>query len=170
MASLLHMLLALVTLLGGGGSAPSPAPLEVKVPEHGRPAGQLLVPRLRLRAPIAQGTSHHQLATNVGHLEASYLPGMGGDVELFGHDVTPWRQLPHGPFHDLPRLRPGDRITVVEPWGRYTYEVTGHRIVSEASWWRDFRPGLHAERLVLATCWPRYSSAERYVVLARPTW
>jgi sortase (surface protein transpeptidase) len=53
------------------------------------------------------------------------------------------------------------------PYGTYRYAVTGHRIISEGHW-AAFRPRLDRERLLLATCWPRFTSLQRYVVEARP--
>jgi hypothetical protein len=71
------------------------------------------------------------------------------------------------PFREIPSLKAGDQITLKMPYGRFTYEVTGHRIVPA-----DYRlaftsPGASGERLVLSACHPLYDAKQRILVEAR---
>jgi LPXTG-site transpeptidase (sortase) family protein len=91
------------------------------------------------------------------------LPGEGGVVGIAGHRTTY-----EAPFREVDSLRAGDRITLRMPYGLFTYEVTGHRIVPS-----DFGQAFAAptggggERLVLSACHPLYSATERILVDAR---
>lgn len=148
-------------------SSQPPEPIHVTpAPLHHR-QGVLIIPSLHLRAPVVQGGSKEDLKRSVGHLPNSYLPGMGGDIDIFGHDVTPWRNLPHGPFYSIMNLRRGDEIIFKVPWGRYRYEVTGHHKVTVKPNQGWSHPDLNGEVLHLATCWPRYTSLQRWVVSAK---
>ena len=91
---------------------------------------------------------------------------MSGTVALFGHRVTPTLGLAHGPFRYINRLRPGARIIVRMPYGRYVYRVRGHTVV-RANAWSAFRPRLGGDVLLLAACHPPGSAAYRYVVRAK---
>lgn len=94
-------------------------------------------------------------------------PGRGTTIAIAAHDVTPVPGFGgHGPFHDIDELGKGDRIYVRWDGKRYTYVVTGHRLIPSSSLHiADLTP---YERLLLTTCWPRGSSAYRLVVYARP--
>ena len=53
------------------------------------------------------------------------------------------------------------------PYGRFTYTVQYHRIVTPSAWWITRNVGY--ERLVLSACNPLYSAAQRIAVFARLT-
>ncbi len=159
---------ALLTFVASAMNVGAPAqPLVVHPPALHAHYGRVTIPALHLVAPISQGATHRDLATNVGHLPSTYGPGMGGTIALFGHDVTPWGGMSHGPFHDIPSLHRGARIIVRMPYGVYRYRVVSHHLVSGTRW-AAFRARHAGERLLLATCWPRFTSLQRWVVVARP--
>jgi sortase A len=85
---------------------------------------------------------------------------MGETVAIAGHRTTFL-----APFRHIDALRPGDRIVLGMPYGRFVYAVQYHRIVSPTSWWvvRD----VGYDRLVLSACNPLFSAAQRIVVFAR---
>jgi sortase A len=87
-------------------------------------------------------------------------PGEQGRVILSGHRTT------YGaPFWALNRLEQGDRISLDTRWGKFSYAVTRQRIVSPGS--TDIaNPVTSGAELVLTTCNPRFSAAERLVVFA----
>lgn len=182
MRTLLLTLLSFIALCGcdegGQESFPPPVaatateeavvaeePIRVEPPQVGARYGRVEIPRLQLDAPVREGARLRELAKGVGHLPSTYWPGMGGTVALFAHRVTPTLGKSHGPFRYLDRLRLGDRITVVMPYGRYVYRVTEHRVV-DASAWKEFRARLGNEQLLIAACHPPGSAASRYVVVA----
>jgi len=93
--------------------------------------------------------------------------GQGTTVAIAGHDITPVPGFHgHGPFHDINELRKGDRVYLARDGRRYAYRVTGHRVISSTN--MHIADLTRHERVLLTTCWPRGSSAYRYVVYARP--
>lgn len=143
------------TTSGAGRSHPvvtvsCPAPH----PASGEPAALLEIPAIGLDAPVLQGDSDGVLAVAVGHNPASSWQAGPGTVVLDAHDVT-W-------FHHLPRLRPGETISVIDPCETVRYRVDYAR-VEPAGTPVGNRPGY----LVLVTCYPLdalFYTNQRYVV------
>jgi sortase A len=133
----------------------------------------LTIPRLGLRAPVAEGTSKRNVLNKgyVGHYAGTQQPGQNGNFALAGHRNT------HGePFRYLNQLRKGDEIEVTTRTAVHTYAVDA--VLSRTSP-RDsgvLRPVprslVHPSRgydapgryLTLTTCTPEYSSRYRLVV------
>ena len=69
------------------------------------------------------------------------------------------------PFHDIDKLRPGDRIELAMPYGRFSYRVERTRIVPPTATW--VTDGVGYDRLILSACHPLYSAAQRIVVFAK---
>jgi sortase A len=122
--------------------------------------GRIAIPRIGLNALVVQGTDTASLEKGPGHYPSTALPGLGRTVAIAGHRTTYL-----APFRHIDALRPGDRISVQMPYGRFVYTVQYHRIVSPTSWWVTRNVGY--ERLVLSACNPLYSAAQRIVVFAR---
>lgn len=110
--------------------------------------------------PLIRGTSAVALMQGVGHYSGTPLPGQPGVAAIAGHRTT------HGaPFRRIDRLRRGDRIVVRAKGHASRYAVTHWRIVGpDATWVVRRRPGTW---LVLTSCHPVGSAAQRYVVFAR---
>ncbi len=107
--------------------------------------------------PDCRGTFEKPLCTN----DEEIWPGEQGRVIVSGHRTT------YGaPFWDLNKAKEGDEIITRTKWGNFTYEVTEIRVVDDEA--RDVAianpPGNKAE-IVLTTCNPRFSAAQRLVVL-----
>lgn len=153
---------ALITAALLGGAAPTPPHYE-----RGERAGMMVIPRLDLEAPIREGTGHAVLDHAIGHSRRSDWPGEGGDVITWAHNVTPTLGLPHGPFHETDRLRPGDPIIIRMSYGfTQRYRVVRHYIVPVEEI-PAFFTRHHDGRLYLSRCYPDGSTAFRYVVLAK---
>lgn len=123
--------------------------------------GRLDIPRIGLRMAVTQGTATEELRRGPGHYPSTGLPGMGRTVGIAGHRTTF-----NAPLRQIDRLERGDRIVVRMPYGRFTYRVTGHRIVAPADV-SVLRSAEGRDRLVLTACHPPQSDAQRYVVFAR---
>jgi sortase A len=83
-------------------------------------------------------------------------------VAIAGHRTT------YGaPFWSLNELKTGDRITLATEYGIFNYRVTESRIIlpSQAAVLHETRD----PTLVLTTCNPRFSAAERLVIFAQRT-
>ncbi|MEU6649257.1 class E sortase [Streptomyces sp. NPDC046900] len=133
----------------------------------------LVIPRLSLRAPVAEDVSKADVLNKgyVGHYPGTAQPGQAGNFALAGHRNT------HGePFRYLNRLRRGDSFTVETRSATYTYvvgqvlprtsPVDGGVIAPvprsrvDPSYGYD-RPGYY---LTLTTCTPEFTSRYRLVV------
>lgn len=129
--------------------------------KRGDAIARIRIPRLGLSAVIVNGTDDNTLKRGPGRYLASGMPGEGELVYIAGHRTT------YGaPFSRIDRLRKGDRVTVELPYGSFTYEITGHRIVAsdELSVLRS----RGREELVLQACHPRFFASHRYLAYARP--
>ncbi|HEY2259776.1 MAG TPA: class E sortase [Solirubrobacteraceae bacterium] len=122
--------------------------------------GKIQIPKIGADYTIIQGTDELSLEKGPGHYPATALPGMGQTVAVAGHRTTYL-----APFRHIDALKPGDRIIVKMPYGRFTYAVQYHRIVLPTALWVTRNVGY--DRLVLSACNPLYSAAQRIIVFAR---
>ncbi len=122
--------------------------------------GRIAIPRIGAGFEVVQGTDTDSLEKGPGHYPDTALPGLGQTVAIAGHRTTYL-----APFRHLDALRPGNRIVLTMPYGRFTYVVQYRRIVAPTALWvtRD----IGYDRLVLSACNPLFSAAQRIVVFAR---
>jgi sortase A len=126
--------------------------------DRGRAVGKIALPTLDESYVIAEGTDPATLRKAPGHYPGSGLPGARRPVAIAGHRTT------YGaPFGDLDDLRRGDRIVLEMPYGRFTYRMREQRIVDPDAVWVTERG---TDRLVLTTCHPPFSAAQRLVIFA----
>ncbi|MEU6376904.1 class E sortase [Streptomyces sp. NPDC046909] len=135
----------------------------------------LTIPRLGLRAPVAEGVGKRDVLNKgyVGHYPGTQQPGQAGNFALAGHRNT------HGePFRYINRLGAGDTVEVETADAVYTYAVdkTLDRTSARDSGvirriprstvrpaYGYTAPGYY---LTLTTCTPEYTSKYRLVVWA----
>jgi sortase A len=122
--------------------------------------GHIDIPKIGASYTIIQGTDELSLEKGPGHYPATALPGMGQTVAIAGHRTTYL-----APFRHVDALKPGDKIILKMPYGRFTYGVQYHRIVLPTALWVTKNVGY--ERLVLSACNPLYSAAQRIIIFAR---
>lgn len=130
----------------------------------GEALGRIQVGKIGIDYVFVQGTDGASLRKGPGHYQGeTVLPGQEGVVGIAGHRTTY-----EAPFREVDSLAAGDRITLRMPYGVFTYEVTGHRIVP-ADYQESFttKQAGDGQRLVLSACHPLYSSAERILVDAK---
>ncbi|MQA94292.1 MAG: class E sortase [Streptosporangiales bacterium] len=155
--------------LGRKFAARPPLPRERAV-DRGEPVGTVTIPRLGASSTfvIVEGAGTAELRDGPGHIPGTALPGRRGNFAVAGHRVTYL-----APFNRIDELRPGDAIVVTTRVARYTYRMTGHRVVTP-----DHTeliapvPGHAGARpkdryITLISCHPKFSAAQRYVVLGR---
>lgn len=126
----------------------------------GDAVGRIVIAKIGVSFLVVQGTDEGSLEKGPGHYPSSSLPGLGETVAIAGHRTTYL-----APFRHIDALRPGDRIVLQMPYGRFLYSVQYHRIVTPTSWW--IARNLGYDRLVLSACNPLYSAAQRIAVFAR---
>ena len=106
------------------------------------------------------------LKNGVGHL-FSY-PGGGGKIMIYGHssgypwDVSKYTKI----FRRVNELKTGDKIYVTYEGKLHTYEVSYEQTI-DAKDTSPFSDNGSGEELVLYTCWPPDSIAQRYLVHAK---
>ena len=127
--------------------------------ERGDAFGRVSMPTLRQSYVVAEGTDDETLRGGPGHYEGTGVPGQRRTVALAGHRTTYL-----APFADVDELKPGDPIVVTMPYGRFTYRVERTRIVDPSAYWVTQRG---QNRLVLTSCHPPFSAAQRIVIIAR---
>jgi sortase A len=138
---------------------PEAAPVRVaKVP--GKAVAIIKIPEIDVDLVVVEGTDTESLKKGPGHYPDTAYPWQDhGRVGIAGHRTT------YGaPFWSLNELKVGDRIVLATEYGIFDYRVTGSRIIapSDGSVLRaTSRPSL-----VLTTCNPRFSAAQRLVVFA----
>ena len=128
--------------------------------QTGRGIGWISLPALGRRYAVVHGTDTQSLRKGPAHYSDTPLPGQGGTIGIAGHRTTYL-----APFRTIDRLRPGNRIVLTMPYGRFTYAVRRTRIVRPSDVWVK-RP-VDYEQLILSACHPLYSAAKRIVVFAR---
>jgi sortase A len=126
----------------------------------GQAYARLRIPALEMNEVVVEGIETEDLQKGPGHYPRSADPWEPeGKVAIAGHRTT------YGaPFWDLDKLGPGDEITVVTEEGTFEYVVSRTRIVAPTATGVT-APTSHPT-LILTTCNPRFSAAERLVVFA----
>ena len=138
---------------------PSSAPEQVPL---GDAYAQLEIPAIDLNFMVVQGTGYEDLKDGPGHYPDTADPWDDtGRVGIAGHRTTY-----QAPFFDLDDLRAGDEITLRTEYGTYQYEVDRVFVVPSAGSGRVLVQ-TPQPTLVLTSCNPKYSSAERLIVTAR---
>jgi sortase A len=143
---------------------PSDAPERVaNVP--GKAVAIIRIPKIEVDLVVVQGVDTESLKKGPGHYTKTAYPWEDtGRVGIAGHRTT------YGaPFWSLNELREGDRIVLATEYGTFTYRVTRTVITPPSgllpSGTSVLAPSVRPS-LVLTTCNPRFSAAERLIVIA----
>ena len=139
--------------------SPTDAPPTTVAPIPGDAIGVIEIPRIGVDQAVVEGVGVEDLKKGPGRYPDTPMPGQAGNVAIAGHRTT------YGaPFNRLDELSNGDAINVRTATGTFRYEVFESKVVSpdEVSV-LDPTPD---NRLALTTCNPKYSAAERLIVVA----
>jgi sortase A len=135
--------------------ATSPPP-----PAAGDPVAIIRIPKIGLDRVVVEGTGVPDLRMGPGHYPGTPLPGQLGKSAIAGHRTT------YGaPFNRLDELTAGDKIELETVQGTFRYKVTEQQVVSPSQT-EVLDPVAGRALLVLTTCNPKYSAAQRLVVQA----
>lgn len=130
-------------------------------PETGETIGILHIPSLEAELPIVEGTDPEELEKGVGHFRHSAYPLQDNQIVLSGHRDTVFRRTGE--------LEIGDVLILQLPYGDFSYEISGTRIVSADD--RTVIVPHDKEVLTLTTCYPFSfigSAPDRYIITAQP--
>jgi len=134
----------------------------------------IVIPKIGVNASVIPGINPLNeakytpaLQKGVAHASTSFFPNEEGVVYLFSHSTNyEWfvGDL-NAIFYLLKNLEAGDLIVLVYKTNTYTYRLTEKRVVkpSETSY---LKPISGERRLILQTCWPPGSTAERLLLFA----
>ncbi|HET9163171.1 MAG TPA: class E sortase [Solirubrobacterales bacterium] len=129
--------------------------------DTGQAIGRIVAPAMDgLDMVVVQGTDAGSLEKGPGHYPETPFPGEGGTVGIAGHRTTYL-----APFRHIDSMGRGDRIVLKMPYARFVYRVQKTAIVDPTDV-GVVRP-VGYERLVLSSCNPLYSAAQRFIVFAR---
>lgn len=129
-------------------------------PLEGDAIGKIEIPRIGVSEYVVEGTDTDHLRKGPGHYPETPMPGEKGTVAIAGHRTT------YGaPFRNLDKLRPGNRIVLDMPYGRFVYKVTKTEVVDDQD--LSVLDDVGYKQLILSACHPLYSAAQRIVAFAR---
>ena len=136
----------------------------IELPSWGKRFGTIKIDSINLSLPVYHGDSLKILHYGIGHYAGSYFPGENGSIIMPGHNNV-------GVFHELDKVKIGDKIIIEANYGTFTYEVTEFKVVKETDL-DAFPVQKDEELLILYTCYPINRSVigrktERYVVYAK---
>lgn len=147
-------------------------------PDPGDPVFRLRIPAIDLRQMVVAGVGTEELRKGPGHFPScrpgfdrplctelpEVWPGERGRTIVSGHRTTYG-----GPFFNIDRLQKGDEIIVDAKWSDepIVYEVTHKEIVPPDSTDIANPAASTFAEIVLTTCNPRFSAAERLIVYGR---
>ena len=140
--------------------APAAPPTSAPPPVLGDAAALIEIPKISVQKYVVEGVSTEDLKKGPGHYPDTPMPGRPGNSAIAGHRTT------YGaPFGELDKLNPGDQIFVSTPEGKFRYDVDRSDIVDPSQ--SEVLDDTPDNRLTLTTCHPRFSAAQRLIVVAK---
>jgi sortase A len=141
----------------GADEGPS-ADTVVQVP--GKAVAILKIPKIDVNYVVVEGTDTESLKKGPGHYAKTAYPWEeAGAVAIAGHRTT------YGaPFWSLNELHEGDKIVLATEYGTFEYRMTHSKIIDPSD--GSVLDATKNATLVLTTCNPRFSAAERLIVFA----
>jgi sortase A len=153
------------TVGSDGPVLPAKAAPTTDAPSEGEPVGRIEIPKMHVDKIVVQGVGTSDLERGPGHYPQTPLPGQAGNAAIAGHRTT------YGaPFFNIDKLGPGDEIFITTVQGRFTYRVTGTKVVapSDVSVLDPHHApdGALTNELTLTACHPKWSANKRIIVSA----
>ena len=120
------------------------------------------IPKIGVEKAVVEGVSVNALKQGPGHYPTTPLPGQPGNSAIAGHRTT------YGaPFYRTDELVAGDVIQVTTRQGEFTYEVREKKVVKPTQ--NEVLDPSEDNLLTLTTCHPRFSAAQRLIIVAELT-
>ena len=138
------------------------APVPVVAPPRGEPLARLQIASIGVDNIVVEGVRTGDLKLGPGHFPETPLPGQYGNAAIAGHRTTYGQ-----PFYRIDEIKVGDEIVVTTAWGTFVYVAQSMSIVSPDDYAKVIPTSdPSVATLTLASCHPRYTARQRYVVLA----
>jgi len=140
------------------------APQGTVTPTAETPVGDAVaiinIPKINLDKAVVQGVGTEDLKKGPGHYPQTPMPGQKGNAAIAGHRTT------YGhPFFDLDNLVQGDEILVTTKDGKFRYLVD-HKMNVDPHDVQVLDP-TPDNILTLTTCTPKFSAAQRLIVVSK---
>lgn len=140
--------------------------------EPGQGFAIMYIPKLDVKAPIAEGVSKHNVLDKgmIGHYDGSLNTAMPWDKT--GNFAVAAHRNTHGePFRYINHLAPGDKVVVETASEYYTYQITSSLASTPPSNISVLKPipdgsgfTQPGRYLTLTTCTPEFTSTNRLIV------
>lgn len=147
-----------------------------KLPDYqgARAQNSITIPKLFINEPIIFNVDPNNktkylaaLKNGIAHASGTSFPGDGGQGYYFAHSSTPTfvRQF-NAVFYLIHKLEVNDTIYIFRDQKRYGYSVYAKQITAaeDTAFLRYNNP---VETIVLQTCWPPGTTAQRLLVFAK---
>lgn len=138
---------------------PTPVPEEVKV----YAIAKIIIPKIDLKMPIAEGATNVTLRVAIGHYSPSVKFGEVGQSILLGHRMYTYGRF----FNRLDELAVDDEIQIETSTERQTYKVTQTEIVLPSDLGPIFGRTYEEPCLMLVTCTPVRVATHRLLVTCK---
>ena len=114
------------------------------IPEEELEKWYIEIPKIKLKAPIAEGTDSETLNTKIGHFSETDL--MQGDIGLAGHN----RGYENNYFQNLKKLKIDDEIIYKYLEYQKTYKIDKIEIIKNTDW--SYLEKTNENKITLITC------------------
>lgn len=133
---------------------------DLPLPSTGEPIAKIRIPAIGVNRTVVESVLLSQLKRGPGHYPETPLPGQEGNVAIAGHRTTYGQ-----PFHNVDKLRRGDQVIFETAQGEFVYEVEDTIIVKPNQ--TEILEDKGDNRVTLIACHPKYSAAERIIVVGK---
>jgi len=138
-----------------------PVTVDLPLPTEGDAIAKIRIPSIGVNRTVVEGVPLSQLKRGPGHYPETPLPGQRGNVAIAGHRTTYGQ-----PFHNIDKVSKGDQIVLDTLYqGSFVYEVTDISIVKPNQ--VEILEDKGDNRVTLIACHPKYSAAERIIVVGK---
>jgi sortase A len=134
----------------------------------------IVIPKIGVNAPVIANVDPAKpakyadaLNRGVAHAGTSFTPDQNGTVYLFSHSTNyDWfvKDL-NAVFYLVKNLDRGDTIVLIYNRKRYMYKITDKEVVASKNT-SYLYPAAGKRNLILQTCWPPGSTAQRLLIFA----
>lgn len=134
----------------------------------------IVIPKLGINAKVIKNVNPYDadiyqkaLTQGVAHAEGTNLPGEGGNVFIFSHSSENFYEAVryNSIFYLLPKLEPGDTITLYYNNNRFDYHVSEKKIVDPGDI-KYLNANSEKPQLTLMTCYPPGTNLKRFIIVA----
>ncbi len=143
------------------------------------PTDRVIIPSININTPLLQSSfnKHIDSITKedfdkdlfkwVVQYPTTPAAGMGGNTLIFGHtSYESWKKNPYATiFSQLPKLKNGDNMQVIQNGKLYEYEVIGRSIVAPSKVNEEYLKYTKWNYLTLLGCYPIWSDKQRILII-----